>query len=196
VEGGGKERPTERVCKTPAQLDLIRSWAATWVLTGSDNNIPAKGRPQIALLSNLGPELTEMQIAASFGMFAKLVRAQNAPCGGVDHAATGSSSNSNTDAARHSPNATGYSVPTRKRGRPSKASMQAATGPATAGEQNNQLQALEDFAGLQQEREAEQHAEQYQSVKRITRVLRNAAARQGPVPADLHEHVPASSDEE
>jgi hypothetical protein len=55
---------------------------------------------------------------------------------------------------------------------------------------------FEHFAGLQQEREAQQHAEQYQSVKRITRMLRNAAVRQGPVPADLHEEVPASSDEE
>jgi hypothetical protein len=74
--------------------------------------------------------------------------------------------------------------------------MQAVTGPATASEQNNQLQVLELFAGLQQEREAERHAEQYQSVKQSTRVLRNAAARQGPVPADLYEDVPASSDEE
>jgi hypothetical protein len=75
-------------------------------------------------------------------MFAKLLRTQNAPGGGVDHAASGSSNSSNPDAARHIPNATGNSAPTRKRRRPSKASMQAVTGPATAGEQDNRLQAL------------------------------------------------------
>jgi hypothetical protein len=68
--------------------------------------------------------------------------------------------------------------------------------PAKAGEQTNQLHALEHFAEFQQERQAEQHAEQYQSVKRSTRVLRYVAARQRPVLVDLHEDVAASSDEE
>ena len=195
-EGWGKERPTERVYKTQPQLDPIRSWATTWVRTGSGNSIPAKGKQQILLLSELGPELTDQQISASFAMFAKLARTQNVPGGGTDHAAVSNNTERQSGAAQSSTEpASTSAAPKRKRGRPSKAVAQAAAAAANTSGQDQQVQALAHYVDVQQERTAEQRAEQAQSVKRSTRLLRNAAARRGPVPADLHDDIPASSDE-
>ena len=129
-------------------------------------------------------------------LFAKLARTQNVPGGGTDHAAVSNNTERRSGAAQPSTEpASTSAAPKRKRGRPSKAVAQAAAAAANTSEQDQQVQALAHYVDVQQQRKAEQRAEQAQSVKRSTRLLRNAAARRGPVPADLHDDIPASSDE-
>ena len=121
---------------------------------------------------------------AYHGMYAKLLRTENAPGGGAaapDAAAvsTNGASTSKGGGTRGSNNSTAADTGKCKRGRPSNAAHAA----AQAGHSELHVQTLANFADVHAEQANEQRAVAKQSKKRSTRLLRNAAAANAAVTA-------------